>query len=121
MARPKIEWPKVRERIYPSGKRAWMVDCGVANGRRLKFVFKTKAAADTKADQFRVARANEGVSAFGLAREDRADAEAALAVLKPHGATLKAAAEFYVANIETVTEGKTPSEVASELLRIKEQ
>jgi integrase len=121
MARPKIEWPKIRERIYPSGKKSWMVDAGVVNGRRIKFMYKLKTQAESKAGLLRVERENEGSSAFGLPRRERVDAEAAANLLRPHGISLKAAAEFYLANLDIVRVSKSVQEVVRELLEIKEQ
>jgi len=49
------------------------------------------------------------------------DTKAALALLSPHNVTLKAAAEFYVANLDVIRSAKPVNKVVEELLEIKEQ
>jgi integrase/recombinase XerD len=116
-ATPKV-WPNVYPRFNSAGQiTSWMVDC--AGKDRLRFSFKTKAEADGKADLLRIQRKNEGQAAFLFSAADRIDAQAALDLLKPHGATLRQAASFYVRNIAVIQREKTVGEVLTELLAIK--
>src|ERR1700731_4743525 len=92
MGRQKDSWPLVRERRNASGSKSWMVDCGMVNGHRVRLFRKTKKAAEGEAAKIRIKKENEGGSAFGLSAIKRIDAEAALKLLEPHGATLKSAA-----------------------------
>jgi hypothetical protein len=43
-----------------------MVDCGMIDGRRVRFFYKTMEEAETKAALLRVKRQNEGESAFAM-------------------------------------------------------
>jgi integrase len=98
-----------------------MVDCGMINGKRVRYAYATKEEAEGKAALLRVQRRNEGNSSYIPHRIDDADAEAALKILKPHGLTLREAARFYVENINIVREPKPVAMVVTELLRAKIQ
>jgi site-specific recombinase XerC len=98
-----------------------MLDGGMMNGKRVRYFFKTRRDAEAKAELMRVARTNEGIEAFGLTARDRIDAQTSLDLLKPHGITLRQAAEFYLSNIEIIKSAKTFSQVLSELLSAKKQ
>jgi limonene-1,2-epoxide hydrolase len=102
-----------------------MVDCGMMEVegklRRVRFFYKTMEEAQTKAAQMRAKRENEGVDSFGMSAATRHDAEAALALLRPHGKTLKEAAQFLLANIDLLKEPKTVTEVTALLLESKEK
>jgi integrase len=102
-----------------------MVDCGAVrvNGklRRERFFFEFKKNAETKRDLLRIERENQGRAARELEPADREDAKAALLILKPHGASLRDAARFYVENLEVVQQQKTVSDVLEELLDVKAQ
>jgi integrase len=113
-------WPKVREVNYKNGTRAWLVDARI-EGVGERFFFQSKGEADTKADQLRAQRKNEGTSALTMPAADRIDAEKALAILAPHGRTLREAAEFFVKHLKIVDQSKTVSQLIEDLLRDKEQ
>jgi site-specific recombinase XerD len=98
-----------------------MVDCGMIDGKRVRYAFRTKEEAEGKAALLRAQRKGEGEDAFALAKFDRTDAEAALEVLKPHGLTLLEAAKFYVQNISLVRDSKSVRAVVDELLKLKAQ
>src|ERR1700740_19904 len=123
MARPKDPWPLLRWRKTKRGRTA-MVDCGMmqveGKPRRVRFFYKTMEEAETKAALMRAKRENEGASSFGMSANTRHDAETAIALLAPHGKTLKEAAEFLLANIDLLKERKSVQEVVAELLDAKE-
>jgi integrase/recombinase XerD len=119
MARQKASWPLIRERRNPSGSKAWMVDCGMVGKHRVRFFFKTKNEAEGEAAKLRIKRANEGGSLFGLSVVQRVDAESALKLLEPHGATLTQAAEFYLRNLDVIREPKLIPDAVRELLDAK--
>jgi len=122
MAHQKKSWPLIRPRLNRHGAVvSYMVDGGMMNGKRVRYFYKTRRDADTQAELMRVARSNEGTDAFGLAARDRIDAESSLELLRPHGITLRQAAQFYLDNIEIIKTAKTFSEVLVELLAAKEQ
>jgi integrase len=125
MARPKGSktktWPLIRYR--PSTPfRPWMVDCGMMEGKRVRFAFATKEQAEGKASLMRIQRRDEGDTSFSISSKfDRVDAESALDLLKPHNVTLLSAAEFYVRNIAIIQNQKPVTEVVDELLKLKTQ
>ncbi|MEP6672681.1 MAG: tyrosine-type recombinase/integrase [Chthoniobacter sp.] len=114
-------WPLIRKRKNPGGSFAWMVDCGMVNGKRTRYIFASKQAADTKGQQLRVQRVNEGKSALSISAPDRIDAEAALAILKPLGKTLREAAEFFSLHVEIVDRKMLIEELVRELLENKKR
>ena len=118
IARKTKEWPQVYPRINARGQiTSWRVDCG--GKPRLRFAFKTKPEADGKAELLRNQRLNEGRAALDFSAADRVDAQAALERLRPHGATLRQAADFYLRNIKVIQSQKTVDKVLAELLEIK--
>jgi integrase len=125
MARDPDEWPILREHAYPSGKKAWMVDCGTTqiNGKvkRERYFYELKKDAESKRDLLRIQRKNQGQPAFELASSERDDAKKALAILAPHGATLRQAAQFYVDNFDVIGNPTPVSDVVTELLKAKAQ
>src|SRR5260221_12493818 len=102
-----------------------MVDCGMmqveGKKKRVRFFFPTMEEAETKAALMRVKKENEGTSSFGMPAATRHDAEAALALLAPHGKSLKEAAEFLLANIDLLKEAKLVKDVVPELLDLLEK
>jgi integrase/recombinase XerD len=122
MGRPKESWPIIRTRNNKRGQvMSYMVDCGMMNGRRIRFFYKSATEAETKAGLLRIQRENEGESSFGMSAYTLADSRAALALLSPHNVTLKAAAEFYVGNMDVIRESKPVPLIVEELLSAKEQ
>ena len=114
-------WPLVVKKINPGGTISWMVDCGMVNGKRIRHIFKIKRDAETKALQLKIERKNEGLSSQTLLPVDRVDAEYALSLLKPHGLTLRAAAEFFIRHIKTVKSDVKIKVLISEILENKEK
>jgi integrase len=100
---------------------SWTCDCGLINGKRVRFSYKEKAQAEAQAELMRVKRLNEGREAFSMARRDRTDAAVALEMLESHGVTLRQAAQFYLDNVDVIQNAKTYSQALAELLRSKEQ
>ena len=90
--RKKNVWPNVYTRTHPTGSKSWVVDLGEINGKRDRHSFKTKQEAETFAEQARVKKQNEGLAAFNLPNEIRADA-------------LRASEERYRTLFESIDEG----------------
>jgi integrase/recombinase XerD len=88
-------------------------------GKGERLTLKTKAEAVTAAEQARVKRQNEGQSAFAMAPADRADAEAALTMLRPHGRTLREAAAFMLKHLAVVRREMSVAELSAELLETR--
>jgi integrase len=112
------EWPYVYPRINARGQiTSWRVDCG--GKPRVRFAFKTKPEAEGKAELLRNQRFQEGRAILDFSAAERIDAQAALERLRPHGATLRQAADFYLRNIAVVQSQKTADKVLAELLEVK--
>ena len=116
----KQTWPKVQKVHHKNGTEAWQVDTRF-KGRGERLYFKTKIEATTAADQARVKRQNEGNGVFALEPADRADAVAALTLLRPHGRTLREAAAFFLKHLAIVKRELTVADLVAELLVSKEK
>ena len=93
------KWPKMARRVYPSGQVGYVVDLGLIQGKRDRQTFKTKEEAETHAEKARIQKQNEGLTAFALPKEIRVDAAKATEILKPYGATLVEAANYYLKHV----------------------
>ncbi len=114
----KQSWPVIRKRVYPNGSVGWVVDCRF-DGQGERLTHKSKSEAQTIAEQARIKRQNEGQGAFSMDSADRADAEAALKLLRPHGRTLREAAAFLLQHMAIVKRELTVSDLLAELLASK--
>ncbi len=127
MARKKQSWPKIRSRANKLGVvTSYTVDGGYPRGNgqgkiRLRYSYKTLAEAEGKAEEMRITRRNQGTLASSMPSHDRADADRALDLLRPHNVTLIQAAEFYLDNIDVIRSQKPVPDVLAELLIAKEQ
>ncbi len=108
-------WPRVRPVTNGDGTISFMVDTRIA-GRGKRLFYPTKTEAQTVAEQARIKRRNEGLSAFSMSASDRTDAENALEILRRHGITLKSAADFSLRHLSTITTPKLVGDVVDELL-----
>jgi hypothetical protein len=86
----------ITRRINASGTISWCVDLGLVNGKRKRHFYKTKQEAQTKADQFKIARTNLGTAAFSLTDKQRVDATEALSLLAPVNVSLVQACRYYL-------------------------
>ncbi len=68
-----MSWPLVKKRKNRNST-TWMVDCGMIENRRVRYFFKSKPEAETKAEQLRLERRNVGLAAFSLTDAERAEA-----------------------------------------------
>ncbi len=69
------------------------------NGNRIRETFKTREEAETRAEQIRIAKKNEGTAAFSLSPDQRAEAGKCLADLQPYGVSLTEAVSHYVDHV----------------------
>jgi hypothetical protein len=121
VGRKKVTWPIIKKRAYPTGSVAWVVDCGMVDGKRPRFTYDKKGEAETKAEQLRIEREKDGNAIFTLSAHDQTDAGRALSILAPINVSLSAAAEFYKTHAGLIQTKKTASQVADELLEAKAQ
>jgi integrase len=126
--RKKRNWPGVYPNKNSEGQIvSYVVDLGLQKvpgndkPKRVRFFYKTSQEAQTKAEQLRIARKNEGLSAISLPTIDRVDYEGAISVLLPLGASLKEAADFYRKHFGMIKQKVSAGDVVAELLAIKQQ
>lgn len=113
-------WPYVRKRVYQTGAIAWQVDARTRNGGERK-AFATQDEAETFAKLERIKRENQGIAVYELSPAERNDAQAALEILKPHGHTLRDAANFLAKNQKVAKCDKSIADIVAELLTNKEK
>ena len=117
MPRHKRFNPVVKPRLNATGKiTSWFVDAGMIDGRRVRFGFATKARAQAKADEMKLAHRQHGDSILNDSVTNHPDVAAALELLKPYQATLVEAARFYVKNSNLIRDPRKIEDVKAELL-----
>ena len=95
MPRHKRFNPVVRPRLNATGKiTSWFVDAGMIDGRRVRFAFATKAQAQAKAAEMKLAHRQHGDSILNDSVTNHPDVAAALELRKPYLATLVEAHDF---------------------------
>jgi integrase len=114
----KAAWPKIRLVRHKNGAKAWLVD-GRVRGIGERFFFKSKGEAETKADQLRTTRANEGLSAVNFPEKLRIEADECARALEPFGKTLRDAVNFYLPHLRASNRTCTFTAMTSELLDAK--
>jgi len=90
--RPK-QWPSIYQQPNRSGQLTYYVDLRAVGGGRPGY--STEKEAQTRAEQARIQRGNEGVAAFSLPDYVRVDATRAYQILSPHSITIFEAARYY--------------------------
>ena len=113
MSRPQVKKRKNKRTV------SWMVDCGMVEGKRVRYFFKEKAEAETKADQLRTERRNVGLAAFSLSDAQRAEAADCLEQLRPFGKSLKDAVNHYLPHIKSLNQTVPFDVLVDELAAVK--
>lgn len=111
----KQKWPPIRKHIV-NGTLYWILDFGKVNGKRKRQVFKTKGEAEVEADKARITKRNEGILAFSLSPEVRAEAARCIKDLKPYGVTLTDAVKYYVKHVIAFRDAPKVKEIVSRLI-----
>lgn len=114
------QWPPIHALTYTSGQTAWQVACMV-NGQRIREAFATKIEAETRAAQIRQMVKSEGADSVALPLELRAEAAKCAETLKPYGATVTEAVNYYVERVLKFRESPTVAEAVNRLMVEKEQ
>ena len=106
-------WPNIYKR---SSRNDWVIDCGTMGGnRRILYVRKTLAEAETKAQECRLLREKIGQAAKSLTTAQLLDATSALALLQGR-CSLTEAAQAYVEGQDKATCHQTVLEAFTALL-----
>ncbi|MCG3150167.1 MAG: Tyrosine recombinase XerC [Verrucomicrobiae bacterium] len=108
-------WPPIHELSYTNGKTAWQVACMV-NGQRIREAYPTKKEAEDRATEIRNQVENEGRAAFTMPTAVRVEATKAIALLKPHNASITEAVEHYVEHVLKYRTAPTVSEIVKLLV-----
>ena len=112
-------WPTIRKRINTAGTVSWCVDPGKRLGKRERFFFSTEVEAKTKAEQLRLRFRKEGESSAQLSDRERDDAAECLRRLRPLGAGLIEAVDFYLAHARPEGGERTVHQVIAEFMTAK--
>jgi integrase len=113
----KRQWPPIYTVTHRSGQRSYQVDLGMVEGKRKRENFATKTAAETYAEQCRVARVNEGAAAFSLPMDIRLDAAKAMEILAPHGVTIFETAKYYRKHVLAYKTAPTVKEIVERYIQ----
>jgi len=98
---------KIRERKHKSGGVSWQLDQGVVDGKRRFKLYKTESEAKLELAKAKAARLRHGKRGAALTVAEMADVIVARDKLRPLGATLSQAVEYYVAHHAGVEESVT--------------
>ena len=115
------QWPKVRTRTTKvKGRRYsyWEVDCGVIDGSRKTFSFKTEQEATKKAEELRTERNRIGKDASQLSDEKKREAVRAYQLLNGSGSLIEAA-KFYLAHTTPGGGQATVQELLNTFIEVK--
>ncbi|MDB6172262.1 MAG: integrase family protein [Chthoniobacteraceae bacterium] len=113
------KWPKVRQITRATGVTAWRVDSRI-NGIGERLFYKSAAEADTKAEQLRVKRLNEGKASVVFSESHRIMAERCIAKLAEVGADLDQATDFFLKHTRPKAGARTVKILAAEFLKAKQ-
>ena len=97
MAQKRKLWPRIFKQENRNGSITFLVDLRAVGAGRPGY--PTLQDAETRAEQARFQRANEGVLAFSLPADVCLDAAKAVSILSPHGVTLLESAKYYQARV----------------------
>jgi integrase len=114
-SKSKPAWPPILRRKYPTGQVAYMVACMV-NGNRIRETFKTREEAETRAEQIRIAKRNEGTAAFSLSPDQRAEASKCFADLQPYDVSLTEVVNHYIDHVLACRNAPTISEIIQRMI-----
>lgn len=121
--RSKPSWPRIRKRdttVKGNKYTYWVVDCGVVDGKRLTFNFKTSRDAEKKADELRRERNQIGIDALRLSDSLRKEAVKAFQRLDGQ-ASLTEAIDFFLAHHNPSGGQRTVSELLGEYVESKKK
>lgn len=111
-------WPRLKKAKHNNGTFAWLVDCRIrGTGERL--FFKTKAEAETVAQQKRIARENEGMAGISVPEKLRIETLDCVKLLEPFGVSLRDAVGYFVKHSRPESGLKKLRAVRDEFLEAK--
>src|SRR5262245_31645637 len=116
----KKNWPPIRPVRYPNGTTVYLVDARV-NGAGKRHFFELKKDAETKAQQLRTQRLNEGAAAINFPERLRIEALECAEKLKPFGKSLRDAVDFFLPHLHATNKTCTIDELLQKLLLAKKQ
>jgi len=119
-SKSKPSWPPILAREYPSGKTAFQIAVMV-DGQRIRETFKTRAEAETRAQEIRAMRQREGAAAFTLPMEHRVEAAKSLDKLRQYNATIAEAVDYYVKHVLIYRNAPTVREIVTKLVDEKQK
>ena len=121
--RSKPTWPSIRKRntkVKGNTYAYWVVDCGVVDGKRLTFNFKTSREAEKKADELRLERNQIGTDALRMNDGQRQEAVKAYQQLDGQ-ASLQEAVDFFLSHHSPTGGQRTVNELLKEYVTAKQK
>lgn len=112
------QWPRIKEARHKNGTKAWMVDARI-DGRGERLFFKTKVEAETRAEQFRVTRKNEGATGIAIPDKLRVDAIECARLLDPLGVSIREAVDYFITHARPSGGIRQIAPIVDEFLRAK--
>lgn len=113
------KWPAIYTQENRSGQPTFYVDLRAVGGGRPGF--PTKQEAETRAEQARIQRTNEGALSFALPAHVRLDAAKAHEILSPHDVSILEAAKYYQKHVLAFKNAPTVQDIVERYIadRIK--
>ncbi len=96
-----------------------MVDCGMVDGKRVRYFFGSRSEAETKAEQLRIEKKNVGLAAFALTDSERAQAAECIELLRPFGKSLRDAVDYYLPHLKSINRSITFERLGQEVVEAK--
>lgn len=109
--------PKVRR---DKTKGLWVVGGLYVNGRRKRQYFRTKDEAELYLARIKAQIESEGQAAWSISAAERLNAASALIILRPLGANLVDAANYYAAHLRATSRSLTFSVLLAKLLTARQ-
>lgn len=111
---------KLRERVNAAGGKAWQVDFGIVDGRRVMRSYKTRTAAEDALRDAKEARQRFGDLAPMLSTTEAADFLTARDRLRAAGASVQEAVDYYLQHAARVREAVTVPELVKRFIDAKD-
>ncbi len=112
------QWPQIRRVKYKLGRVAWMVDARTG-GKGQRLFFETKQEADTKAENLRIERRNNGTAALAIPAKLRIEAAECAARLAAFGSSLTEATDYFIRHAKPEAGPKFVADVITTFLKEK--
>ena len=108
-------WPKIHTGKMPGGQPCWIIDTQI-DKKRIFRRFTIAQEADDFAADLRAQRQREGEAAFSIPATVRIEAVECADLLKPYGASIREACQWYAEHVLKYRNAPTVSEIVGKLI-----